>query len=96
MQPPHRRPADCDSLVRVLEFIAPRNLHRRLAARLDGVTAGAEPDLTRTVVLLDSRQAKGLEFHTVFVIWLTDGMFPSARSRRCAVVHDSLRPTKSN
>ena len=25
-------------------------------------------------------QAKGLEFHTVFVIWLTDGMFPSARS----------------
>jgi len=25
-------------------------------------------------------QAKGLEFHTVFVIWLTDGMFPSTRS----------------
>jgi DNA helicase-2/ATP-dependent DNA helicase PcrA len=25
-------------------------------------------------------QAKGLEFHTVFVIWLTDGMFPSSRS----------------
>ena len=25
-------------------------------------------------------QAKGLELHTVFVIWLTDGMFPSSRS----------------
>ena len=25
-------------------------------------------------------QAKGLEFHTVFIIWLTDGMFPSTRS----------------
>ena len=25
-------------------------------------------------------QAKGLEFRAVFVIWLTDGMFPSARS----------------
>src|SRR5438477_671382 len=25
-------------------------------------------------------QAKGLEFHTVLLIWLTDGMFPSARS----------------
>src|SRR6266404_5883254 len=25
-------------------------------------------------------QAKGLEFHTVFMIWLTDGMFPSSRS----------------
>lgn len=25
-------------------------------------------------------QAKGLEFHAVFLIWLTDGMFPSTRS----------------
>src|SRR3954470_22941223 len=25
-------------------------------------------------------QAKGLEFHIVFVIWLTEGMFPSSRS----------------
>jgi DNA helicase-2/ATP-dependent DNA helicase PcrA len=25
-------------------------------------------------------QAKGLEFHAVFVIWLTDGMFPSTRA----------------
>ncbi|MFH8223562.1 HelD family protein [Streptomyces sp. NPDC018057] len=51
-----------------LAVIAPRDLHRRLAARLDGVTAGAEPDLTHTVVLLDPRQAKGLEFDSVLVV----------------------------
>ncbi|MGW0295070.1 HelD family protein [Streptomyces tuirus] len=50
-----------------LAVIAPRDLHRSLAARLDGVTAGAEPDLTQTVVLLDPRQAKGLEFDSVLV-----------------------------
>ncbi|MER5431110.1 UvrD-helicase domain-containing protein [Streptomyces sp. NPDC002588] len=51
-----------------LAVIAPRGLHRALAARLDGVTAGAEPDLTRTVVLLDPRQSKGLEFDSVLVV----------------------------
>ncbi|GGW34617.1 DNA helicase [Streptomyces lucensis JCM 4490] len=51
-----------------LAVVAPRELHRSLAARLDGVTAGAEPDLTRTVVLLDPRQAKGLEFDSVLVV----------------------------
>nr|WP_205616253.1 AAA family ATPase [Streptomyces harenosi] len=51
-----------------LAVIAPRELHRPLAARLDGVTAGAEPDLTRDVVLLDPRQSKGLEFDSVLVV----------------------------
>ncbi|MCX2924192.1 HelD family protein [Streptomyces sp. NEAU-W12] len=51
-----------------LAVIAPRDLHRALAARLDGVTAGAEPDLTHEVVLLDPRQAKGLEFDSVLVV----------------------------
>ncbi|WP_437094896.1 HelD family protein [Streptomyces sp. enrichment culture] len=51
-----------------LAVIAPRELHRALAARLDGVTAGAEPDLTHGVVLLDPRQAKGLEFDSVLVV----------------------------
>ncbi len=51
-----------------LAVIAPRDLHRALAARLDGVTAGAEPDLTHPVVLLDPRQAKGLEFDSVLVV----------------------------
>ncbi|MFJ8720846.1 HelD family protein [Streptomyces sp. NPDC093269] len=51
-----------------LAVIAPRELHRALAVRLEGVTAGEEPDLTRTVVLLDPRQAKGLEFDAVLVV----------------------------
>ncbi|CAL9444175.1 hypothetical protein SUDANB145_02307 [Streptomyces sp. enrichment culture] len=51
-----------------LAVIAPRDLHEALAARLDGVTAGTGPDLTRTVVLLDPRQSKGLEFDSVLVV----------------------------
>ncbi|MEU4658855.1 ATP-dependent DNA helicase [Streptomyces sp. NPDC023723] len=51
-----------------LAVIAPRDLHERIAARLDGVTAGTEPDLTRGVVLLDPRQSKGLEFDSVLVV----------------------------
>ncbi|MFI1353496.1 HelD family protein [Streptomyces sp. NPDC020898] len=51
-----------------LAVIAPRELHAELATRLDGVEAGAEPDLTRGVVLLDPRQAKGLEFDSVLVV----------------------------
>ncbi|MFC8424241.1 HelD family protein [Streptomyces sp. NPDC057236] len=51
-----------------LAVIAPRELHRALATRLDGVTAGAEPDLAHAVVLLDPRQAKGLEFDSVLVV----------------------------
>ncbi|MEU3250772.1 UvrD-helicase domain-containing protein [Streptomyces sp. NPDC006997] len=51
-----------------LAVIAPRDLHRALAARLDGVTADTEPDLTYSVVLLDPRQAKGLEFDSVLVV----------------------------
>ncbi|PAM99356.1 ATP-dependent DNA helicase [Streptomyces sp. Alain-F2R5] len=51
-----------------LAVIAPRELHAALAARLDGVTAGAEPDLTHRVVHLDPRQSKGLEFDSVLVV----------------------------
>ncbi|MBZ6130628.1 AAA family ATPase [Streptomyces olivaceus] len=51
-----------------LAVIAPRELHRALAARLDGVSADAEPDLTHRVVLLDPRQSKGLEFDSVLVV----------------------------
>ena len=40
---------------------------------------GAAAD-NEAVNLSSVHQAKGLEFHTVFVIWLTDGMFPSSRS----------------
>ncbi|MFF4965367.1 HelD family protein [Streptomyces sp. NPDC001037] len=51
-----------------LAVIAPRDLHPALAARLDKMTASGEPDLTRTVVLLDPRQSKGLEFDAVLVV----------------------------
>ncbi|MGP3948051.1 HelD family protein [Streptomyces sp. 7N604] len=51
-----------------LAVIAPGALHGALAAELPGVTAGAEPDLTRPVVLLDARQSKGLEFDAVIVV----------------------------
>ncbi|GAA3085820.1 AAA family ATPase [Streptomyces rectiviolaceus] len=51
-----------------LAVIAPRELHEELAGKLPGVTAGEAPDLTRPVVLIDPRQAKGLEFDTVLVV----------------------------
>lgn len=51
-----------------LAVIAPRALHEEIAAPLDGVTAGAEPDLTLPVVLLGPREAKGLEFDHVLVV----------------------------
>jgi DNA helicase IV len=51
-----------------LAVIAPRELHDALAGKLPGVTAGEAPDLTRPVVLIDPRQAKGLEFDTVLVV----------------------------
>lgn len=51
-----------------LAVIAPRELHEEVAGPLEGVAAGTEPDLTRSVVLLDPRQAKGLEFDHVLVV----------------------------
>jgi len=51
-----------------LAVIAPGGLHAALAAELPDAGQGAEPDLTRPVVLLDPRQAKGLEFDTVIVV----------------------------
>ncbi|MFD4142558.1 HelD family protein [Streptomyces sp. NPDC058572] len=46
-----------------LAVIAPRELHGELAS-----LGGGPVDLTRTVVLLDPRQAKGLEFDSVIVV----------------------------
>ncbi|MGN9760710.1 HelD family protein [Streptomyces sp. SD31] len=81
-----------------LAVIAPRDLHRSLAARLDGVTAGAEPDLTRAVVLLDPRQAKGLEFDSVLVV--EPGLYGTAdlyvaltrATQRLGVLHTGRLP----
>jgi DNA helicase-2/ATP-dependent DNA helicase PcrA len=52
-------------------------------ALISNVDAEAAPNQTadkEAVNLSSVHQAKGLEFHAVFVIWLTDGMFPSSRS----------------
>ncbi len=52
-------------------------------ALISNVDAEAAPQAgsdKEAVNLSTVHQAKGLEFHTVFVIWLTDGMFPSSRS----------------
>jgi DNA helicase IV len=51
-----------------LAVIAPEDLHPGLITALPGAAYGAKPDLTRRVVLLDPRQAKGLEFDTVLVV----------------------------
>jgi DNA helicase-2/ATP-dependent DNA helicase PcrA len=52
-------------------------------ALISNVDAEPAPNASgdnEAVNLSSVHQAKGLEFHTVFVIWLTDGMFPSNRS----------------
>jgi DNA helicase II / ATP-dependent DNA helicase PcrA len=43
-------------------------------------TIAAEEDESEKVTLSTVHQAKGLEWRAVFIIWMTDGMFPSGRS----------------
>jgi DNA helicase-2/ATP-dependent DNA helicase PcrA len=62
-----------------------KDVHEFLSqlALISNVDAEAAPNQTsekEAVNLSTVHQGKGLEFHTVFVIWLTDGMFPSSRS----------------
>jgi DNA helicase-2/ATP-dependent DNA helicase PcrA len=62
-----------------------KDVHEFLSqlALISNVDAEAAPNQTsdkEAVNLSTVHQAKGLEFYTVFVIWLTDGMFPSSRS----------------
>lgn len=87
-----------------LAVIAPRELHEALAGKLPGVTAGEQPDLTRSPVLLDPRQAKGLEFDSVIVVepaLIVDGSARGASdlyvaltraTRSLAVVHTGRLP----
>ncbi|QIP84570.1 AAA family ATPase [Streptomyces sp. Tu 2975] len=51
-----------------IAVIAPTALHAAIADAVPDVSATGEPDLTRPVVLLDPRAAKGLEFDTVIVV----------------------------
>ena len=50
-----------------------------LMATGDTEKVGGDED-TEKVTLSSIHQAKGLEWRVVFVVWMTDGMFPSARS----------------
>jgi DNA helicase-2/ATP-dependent DNA helicase PcrA len=43
-------------------------------------TGSTEEDDSEKVTLSTVHQAKGLEWRAVFIIWMTDGMFPSGRS----------------
>jgi DNA helicase-2/ATP-dependent DNA helicase PcrA len=60
----------------VHEFLA----QLALISNVETEAAPAQPADKEAVNLSTVHQAKGLEFHTVFVIWLSDGMFPSSRS----------------
>jgi DNA helicase-2/ATP-dependent DNA helicase PcrA len=60
----------------VNEFLA----QLALISNVDAEAGPAASNDQEAVNLSTVHQAKGLEFHTVFVIWLTDGMFPSGRS----------------
>ena len=60
----------------VNEFLA----QLALISNVDAEAAPAQSADKEAVNLSTVHQAKGLEFHSVFVIWLTDGMFPSSRS----------------
>jgi DNA helicase II / ATP-dependent DNA helicase PcrA len=51
-----------------------------LISNVDAEPAVNQAGDTEAVNLSSVHQAKGLEFYSVFVIWLTDGMFPSTRS----------------
>jgi DNA helicase-2/ATP-dependent DNA helicase PcrA len=51
-----------------------------LLSNVDAEAAPVQTNEKEAVNLSSVHQAKGLEFHTIFVIWLTDGMFPSSRS----------------
>jgi len=51
-----------------------------LQTTLEGVEARDREEEDECVTLTSVHQAKGLEWGVVFVIWLTEGMFPGARS----------------
>jgi len=51
-------------------------------ALVSGVDKDEQPNNSREteqVTLTTAHQAKGLEWHTVFAVWLADGMFPNSR-----------------
>ncbi|MFE0045301.1 HelD family protein [Streptomyces albireticuli] len=81
-----------------LAVIAPGALHPALVPALPAASTGPVPDLTSPVVLLDPRQAKGLEFDTVIVVepaefGLSDLYVALTRAtQRLGVVHTGTLP----
>jgi DNA helicase-2/ATP-dependent DNA helicase PcrA len=65
----------------------------QLSLMSTGDTEGARPagNEAELVTLSTIHQAKGLEWCAVFLIWLTDGMFPSSRSFESAVAIEEER-----
>lgn len=60
----------------VLEFLSQLSL----LSSVDGQPTGKKEQKDDEMVTLSSiHQAKGLEYKVVFIIWLTDGMFPNGR-----------------
>ena len=75
---------DLDQLSRYsIQFDSAEDFLSQLAL-LAGVDGGPSPaeqkkDHSEALTLSSVHQAKGLEWRAVFVIWLTEGMFPNAR-----------------
>ena len=63
---------DFDDIAELLEQLS-------LMSSADGEPAKEEAEDGDKVVLSSIHQAKGLEWKVVFLIWLTDGMFPNGR-----------------
>jgi DNA helicase-2/ATP-dependent DNA helicase PcrA len=77
------RREDLDQLAAFSQQFKDVNEFLSQLALISNVDAEAAPNQAgdkEAVNLSTVHQAKGLEFRTVFVIWLTDGMFPSSRS----------------
>ncbi|WP_431771382.1 HelD family protein [Streptomyces cucumeris] len=81
-----------------IAVIAPPGRLGALSVALPDASAGRAPDLTRPVVLLDPRQAKGLEFDTVIVAepveFGTSDLYVALTraTQRLAVVHTGPLP----
>jgi len=76
------RREDLNTLVNYArQYSEPAEFLDQLALMTGLDTEEASPDGEEEAVTLSSvHQAKGLEWRYVFVIWMTDGMFPTARS----------------
>jgi len=90
-----RRIEELDALALfAVNFATPETFLTELAlttnVESDHVVAGGDED--ERVVLSTVHQAKGLEWRAVFVIGLTEGRFPSARSLSVAGSRSNQRP----